>query len=413
MRLTDSSAERQLRAMIDQARALLQRPDVSAACAHIEQTDGATLARQIELAQTPAPGFQEGPRGDLFAEMLADAGARDIERDAVGNVLASLGSGGEPPLILSAHLDTVFPADTDLTVVRRDGRLVGPGISDDARGLAALVAVVDAIRAANLKPARPLLVVGTVGEEGAGDLRGGWHLFRSDGPGQGAVGFVSLDGAGLGRIVHRGLGARRLRVTVHGPGGHSWLNRDRANPIHALGTAVEALARLPRPTTPESSCAVTRWGGGRSINAIPDQAWIEIDVRSESPEVLVDAEERVRKALELGVLRINEMASDSDPVRLHIDVIGSRPAGQTALDSPLVEAAIAATRALGQEPRMIASSTDANVPMHLGIDALTLGAGGRAGGAHTLDEWYMNSGGTDGVIRALVTALLVTGLAED
>lgn len=400
--------------MIAKARALLDRPDVAAACRHILTTDRRTLARQVDLAQVAAPTFREGPRADLLMEMLSEAGVQRIERDAVGNVLGWIGAPDRSPFVLSAHLDTVFPPDTDLTVARRDGRLVGPGISDDARGLAALIAVAEAVVSAGLRTRHPILVAGTVGEEGAGDLRGGWHLFREGGPARGAVGFVSLDGAGLCRIVNRGLGARRLRATVHGSGGHSWVDRKAPNPIHALGTAVEAFARMSLPDEPAASVSVTRWGGGTSINAIPSSAWVELDIRSESAELLADTESRVREQLALAVRRMRAAAPESEaPLELKVDLVGNRPAGRTSDGSRLVEAAMAATRTLGWEPQLIASSTDANVPMHLGIDAITLGAGGQAGGAHTRGEWYANVGGPDGVVRALLTTLLVADTPED
>lgn len=400
--------------MIERARGLLERPDVAEACRHIVGTDAATVARQIELAQVPAPTFDEGARADVLAGMLEAAGATDLARDEVGNVLARVGPVEDgPPFVLSAHLDTVFPRDTDLTVVRRNGRLVGPGITDDARGLAVLVSVVDAMRAAGLAPARPTLVAGTVGEEGAGDLRGGWHLFREGGACRDALGFVSLDGAGLSRIVSRGLGCRRLRATVRGPGGHSWLDRTAPNPIHVLGGAVEALARMPHPESPTTTVAVTRWGGGRSVNAIPAVAWVEMDLRSESSSILAEVEAGARRILHHAMRRARAADAGSGPgLRLTVEVIGSRPAGRTPPGSLLLEAAVAATRTVGHEPELVVSSTDANVPMHLGIDAVTLGGGGRAGAAHTAREWYANQRGADGVVRALLTTLLMVGTLD-
>ena len=392
---------------------LLARDDVAAACRLLAESDARTLREQVELAEIPAPSFHEGPRGDHVAALLQDAGGQRVMRDEVGNVLAWMGPTEGAPLIVSAHLDTVFPEGTNVRVTRRDGRFVGAGISDDARGLAALLALARAIDQKAVPLAGPLLLAATVGEEGAGDLRGCRHLFRSDGPGRGARGFVSLDGAGMRRIVSRAIGARRLRAVVRGPGGHSWVDWGTPNPIHALGTAVEALARLPLPGTPPTTATVARWGGGRSINAIPGEAWIEVDLRSEGGAALEDVESRTRDALTAATRRISDAApAGRGELSLDVTVVGDRPAGRTSDDSPLVTAAQAATRSLGREPRLVASSTDANVPMSLGIPAVTLGAGGEAGKAHTPQEWYTNEGGSDGVVRALLTTLLVVGVGE-
>ena len=392
---------------------LLAREDVAAACRLLAQDDERTLREQVELTEIPAPSFHEGPRGDRVATLLRDAGARQVTKDEVGNVLARMGPDEGAPFIVSAHLDTVFPAGTNVTVSERNGRYVGPGISDDARGLAALLALARALDHETVPLAGPLLLAATVGEEGAGDLRGCRHLFRSNGPGASARGFISLDGAGISRIVSRAIGARRLRAVVRGPGGHSWVDFGMPNPIHALGAAVEAVARIPLPDAPASTATVARWGGGRSINAIPAEAWIELDLRSEGGTVLSDIESRTRESLAAAVRRSNQGArARQGTLSLEVTVVGDRPAGRTLDDSLLVTAALAATRALGREPELVASSTDANVPMSLGIPAVTMGAGGEAGKAHTQQEWYTNTGGSNGIVRALLTILLVVGVGE-
>jgi acetylornithine deacetylase/succinyl-diaminopimelate desuccinylase-like protein len=393
------------------AHALHADPVVGRACAIVAESDSETLADQVALAEIPAPSFQEGARGERIAALLSAAGCEALETDTVGNVTARMGPADGRPLVLSAHLDTVFPAEIDVSVSRRDGRLEGPGISDDARGLAALVAMARSLHRAGIQPASPLLFAATVCEEGAGNLRGVRHLFREAGPGAPARGFISLDGAGLSRIVTRGLGSRRLRATVRGAGGHSWTDWGTPNPIHALGGAVGAIARLPLAADPPVTATVARWGGGTSINAIPAEAWVEMDMRSESPELLEDVETQARRALHGAVDRTNGAAPAGRALlALEITTIGDRPPGRTAPDTELVQAAVAATRTLGVDPELIASSTDANVPMSVGVPAVTLGAGGEAGGAHTLDEWYRNDGGPDGVVRALLTALLVVGV---
>jgi acetylornithine deacetylase/succinyl-diaminopimelate desuccinylase-like protein len=389
---------------------LLERADVRVAMEHILTTDDQTLAHQVGLTEIPAPPFGEETRGRRMAELLDEAGLANVQQDAIGNVFALRpGTEDREPLVLSAHLDTVFPAGTDVTV-RADGNLLrAPGIADDARGLAALVTLARALSQAGITTRLPILFAATVGEEGSGDLRGVRHLFEAGGVAATAAGFISLDGAGTKYVVTRGLGARRFRVVLRGRGGHSWIDWGAPNPIHALGRAVGALASWPTPTDPALSLTVARWGGGTSVNAIPAEAWAELDFRSESTRHLDTGEERLRAVLNRSVAEENSGVTDQDR-RLHVEVtvVGHRPAGVTALDSPLVEAALAATRASGVEPEVTASSTDANLPMSLGIPAITLGAGGSAGDVHTTDEWYRNTNGPVGIQRALHTVLLVS-----
>ncbi len=395
---------------------LLERADVRAANEYIFATDDQTLAHQIDLTEIPAPPFGEEARARRMAELFGEAGLPDVRQDSVGNVVALRpGADNRKPLVLSAHLDTVFPAGTDVTVQSDGDLLRAPGISDDGRGLAALITVARALSQAGIATRTPILFVATVGEEGSGDLRGVRHLFGADGPAASAAGFISLDGAGMKYVVTRGLGARRFRVVLRGPGGHSWINYGAPNPIHALGRAVGALAAWPTPTDPTLSLTVARWGGGTSVNAIPAEAWVELDFRSESVRHLDIGEDRLRAVLDRSVAEENSGATEhyrqSSRLQIEVTLVGHRPAGDTALDSPLVEAALAATRALGVEPRVTASSTDANLPMSLGIPAITLGAGGSSGAVHTTDEWYKNENGSTGIQRALHTVLLVSGLA--
>jgi tripeptide aminopeptidase len=392
---------------------LLEQGNVRVANENIVSTDDQTLDHQIGLAQIPAPPFGEEARGLRMVELLGEAGLTDVDQDAVGNVFALRpGVEDREPLVLSAHLDTVFPADTDLTVHANGNVLRAPGISDDARGLAALVAVARALSQASITTRHPILFAATVGEEGSGDLRGVRHLFRAGGLASPAAGFISLDGAGLNYVVTRGLGARRFRVTLRGRGGHSWIDRSAPNPIHALGSAVGALASWPTPTDPPLSLTVARWGGGTSVNAVPAEAWAELDFRSESSRHLDDGEERLRVVLDRAVAEENFGVTERDrQLTLEVTVVGHRPTGATNLDSPLVEAALAATRASGVEPQVMAASTDANLPMSLGIPAITLGAGGSAGQVHTTSEWYRNERGPVGIQRALQTVLLMSGLA--
>ena len=392
---------------------LLEQADVQAANEYVVVTDDQTLAHQIGLTEIPAPPFGEEARGRRMAELLDEAGLSDVQQDEVGNVFA-LRPGGKDvePFVLSAHLDTVFPARTDVTVQSDGGVLRAPGISDDARGLTALLTIARALSASGITTRHPILFAATVGEEGSGDLRGVRHLFRDGGVATAATGFISLDGAGLRCVVTSGLGARRFRVVLRGRGGHSWIDRAAPNPIHALGRAVGALASWPTPTDPTLSLTVARWGGGTSVNAVPAEAWAELDFRSESSRRLDDGEERLRAVLGRSVAEENSRAQDADAgLSIEISMIGDRPTGATDLESPLVEAALEATRAAGIEPQITVASTDANVPMSLGIPAITLGAGGMAGQVHTTQEWYRNDDGPVGIQRALQTVLLVSGLA--
>lgn len=400
---------------------LLRHPGLEAARRHLEETDDRTLREQAELTRIPAPPFGEEARGRRVAELLRQVGLKGVETDEVGNVLGRLpgGRGGGSgrsgaPLVLAAHLDTVFPTETEVEVEEAGDVLRGPGISDNGRGLAALVALARTLGEVGLRPERPLLFAATVGEEGEGDLRGMRHLFREGGPGRKAGGVVALDGAGLTRVVLKGVGSRRFRVVVRGPGGHSWTDWGTPNPIHALGTAVAELTRMGLPSDPPATLTVARWGGGRSVNAIPEEAWVEVDLRSESPGILASTEEEVRRVLQ-GAVSAANAGRNRGTTRLEsrVEVIGDRPAGSTDAGHVLVRAAAAATRALDEEPELVSSSTDANVPMSLGIPAITLGAGGEAGQAHTLQEWYRNVRGPDGIFRALLTVLAVAGVAGE
>jgi acetylornithine deacetylase/succinyl-diaminopimelate desuccinylase-like protein len=309
--------------------------------------------------------------------------------------------------MISAHLDTVFPPGTDVSPQWSGGIVRAPGIADDARGLATLLALGRVLTEVRTPLPFPLLFAATVGEEGQGDLRGVRHLFREDGPGQGAMGFISLDGVGIERVITRGVGSTRLRITLRGPGGHSWADWGLPNPIHQLGQVVSSMGSLPTPDSPKTTATAAKWGGGKSINAIPEQAWVEIDLRSEGPDELSALEAALLQECERVLTGPGQNEKSSHRLELELQELGRRPAGGTETSSPLVDAAVRATRTLGLEPRLTAASTDANIPMSLGIPAITLGAGGEAGGIHTLDEWYSNEKGPEGILRAFLTLVLL------
>src|SRR5881392_3276954 len=393
---------------------LLAHERIRAARHHIERTDEGTLARQAALSAIPAPTGAEGRRAAHMAELFRTIGLCDVMVDHAGNVHGWLGKNGEKsaPVVLAAHLDTVFGAEVDVAVERRGQRLEGPGISDNARGLAALVAVAEAMVAARVPAARPILFAATVGEEGSGDLRGVKHLLngkRETGNGK-PVAFIALDGAGLDRVIHRALGSKRYHVTCRGPGGHSWAAFGVANPANAVGRAAALLADLAPQQAPRTTCAVVRLGGGTGLNSIPQEAWLDLDLRSEDPRALAQLDVTVRAALERAADDENRRrTAGSPPLRVEIQLLGDRPSGMTPRAHPLVQAAVAANRALGRDAELASASTDANVPIALGIPAIALGAGGKAGDAHLATEWYENVEGALGIIRAL---LVTAAMAE-
>jgi tripeptide aminopeptidase len=391
---------------------LFSHPRIAAARAHLERTDQVTLERQAALSAVPAPTGAEGLRATRVAELFREVGLASVKIDGAGNVLGWLGereTGG--PVVLAAHLDTVFGPEVDVAVQRRGARLEGPGISDNARGLAALVALAEACVRGRVETQRPLLFAATVGEEGAGDLRGVKHLL-SDGLPR-AFAFIALDGAGVERIVHRALGSKRYRATYRGPGGHSWAAFGVANPATAVGLAAAAIAAQPTPVSPRTTSAVVRLGGGTGLNSIPQEAWLDLDLRSEDPHALAELDGRVRAVLSRAKDEENRRRTPgTPPLQLDVQLLGDRPSGLTPRTHPLVQAALAATRAMGKEGELAAASTDANVPIALGIPAIALGAGGRAGDAHLTTEWYENDGGVTGVIRALLVAAAVAGVDQ-
>jgi tripeptide aminopeptidase len=400
-------------AAVESAETLLLDGRLREARRWLDANDARVIREQRELTEIPAPPFGEAERATRFVELLEQSGLGGIRIDEEGNVLAPLrGSLDDAATwdayIVSAHLDTVFPEGTDVRV-REDGdRLIAPGISDDGRGLAALLALVRAFVELDLPARVPVVFVATVGEEGVGDLRGVRYLFREGSPAMGARGFISLDGAGLSRIVSAGLGSRRFRIGARGPGGHSWVNWGTVNPIHALGKAVARFAAIPLPEQPLATLTVARWGGGTSVNAIPQEAWVEVDVRCASERVLDEIEAQVRTAVTVSVAEVNAAAdAGTDPLELTVESLGARPAGETHARAAIVRAALAATQAIGPYPELAVSSTDANIPMSLGIPAITLGAGGEAGAAHTPDEWYRNVQGPEGILRVLLLLLLL------
>lgn len=377
----------------------------------LERRDRETVAAQIAISQIPAPSGEEHERAAWLGRRFSELGLENVRTDDAGNVIARRrGSSDLEPVVICAHMDTVFPRNTELRVRRSGHRLHGPGIGDNGRGLAAMLAVARVIDGDKLRTVAPIDFVGTTGEEGRGDLRGAKAIFAGDAAEARAA--IVLDGAGDERIVHRALGSTRYRITYRGVGGHSWTSYGTPNAVHAAAAAAVALSRIPIPQSPRSTLSVGRIAGGISVNAIPEDAWIEVDVRSTGQQVLASLARQVCNAAMTACEEENgRRAHGTPPLSVDIEVIGDRPSGETPADHPLVVMAIEATRLIGREPELATASTDANVPISRGIPAIAIGAGGRGGDAHTPGEWFDNAEGYLGIARALAVIVGAAGVA--
>jgi tripeptide aminopeptidase len=344
----------------------------------------------VTLTEIPAPPFKEDARGAAYLEMLRQLGLTNVERDAEGNVMGlRKGTTDGPVLAVAAHLDTVFPEGTDVKVKRNGTRLSAPGVGDDTFGLAALLALVRAISASGLQTRSDILFIGNVGEEGLGDLRGIKYVFQK-GPYAKRIGmFITIDGAGAGSdIVHGGVGSKRYRATFKAPGGHSYGAFGLVSPAFAMGNAMQKLGRLKVPSSPKTTFNVGVVGGGTSVNSIPTEQWMEVDMRSESRAELEKLNESFIGLLNEAVAEENKTRSTREgPVTLDLKLVGDRPSGETPRTSAIVQTAAAAVRSAGMTPVFGYSSTDANLPMSLGIPAIRLHGGGEGGRSHSLDEW--------------------------
>lgn len=398
-----------------QIRQLMSHPAVQSALENVEETDNQTMAELRELTQIPAPPFMEEERGRVFLAKLREIGVDSAWVDEVGNVIGlRRGTGGGDVLALAGHLDTVFPPETDVTIRERGDTLFAPGVADDTRGLVTVLAVLRAMNEANIRTEGDVLFIGDVGEEGLGDLRGMKHLFREGGPR--IDHFVSVDGTGSSGITHMGLGSHRYRVTYVGPGGHSWGAFGLANPAHAMGRAIRHFQDGADPytrTAPfRTSYNVGRVGGGTSVNSVPFEAWMEIDMRSEGVETLEAVDAILQGAVQRALAEENDLRTRGEPLTVEVDMIGDRPSGEIAEDHPFVQQAAAVTRALGMEPSFGRSSTDSNIPISMGIPAITVGGGGQGVGAHSLGEWFRNDEGPVGIQRVLLIVLAQVGVAQ-
>ena len=392
----------------EDAKRLLARRDVAAAVETLRAREPAIVEDQIRLSEIPAPPFKEAKRAAALRERFLAAGLTEVRLDAIGNVLGvRRGKSPRPHVVISAHLDTVFPEGTDVRVTRSGTVLKGPGIGDDARGLAVLVAVAQALAGSTIQTAGTITFVGTVGEEGLGDIRGARHLINAELAGT-IDAFVSIDGVGLD-VTTVGVGSRRYKVTFSGPGGHSYGAFGTANPLHALGRAVAAVSDLAVPVSPRTTFNVGRVGGGTSVNAIPFEAWFEVDLRSADAGALGELDSRFRAIVDHAVAAENARWSKPGQVSAMLTVVGDRPAGSTAATAPIVRAAQSATAALGETAALREGSTDANAAMQRGIPAITIDGGGRGAGAHALDESFDTIDSWKGTVRAFLLTLLLAG----
>jgi tripeptide aminopeptidase len=387
---------------------LMQDGAVKAALAAARADEPRTLAEQVEICEVEAPPFKEARRGELYARKFRELGLQNVRIDKVGNVLGERpGTAPRPHFVLAAHLDTVFPEGTNVKTTQEGSVIRGPGIGDDCRGLAVVLAVVRALKAGNVQTPGTITFVGNVGEEGLGDLRGVKHLFDEGLKGR-VDRFVSIDGTGLG-ITHISVGSLRYRVTFKGPGGHSYGAFGMVNPIHALGRAMAAIGDFQVPNEPKTTFNVGRIGGGTSVNSIPFEAWMEVDMRSADAASLQSLDAKFHKAVDDAVAAEN-VRWGSRALSVDKAVVGNRPAGRAPTSAAIVQAAVSVTQALGITPTLDEGSTDANYPQSLGIQAITIDGGGRGRGAHALDESFDTTDSWMGTQRAL---LLTIALAQN
>ncbi len=388
---------------------ILDDPAVQRARVFVRENEAKVIEHQIRLTEIPAPPFEESKRAEAYLLLFEERGLRDVRIDAEGNVLGVRpGRSARPRLVFSAHLDTVFPVGTEVKVSREGAILRAPGIADDGRGLAVVLGVIDALNHAGVETEGPITFVGTVGEEGLGDLRGVKHLFEKELRGR-IDRFVSVDGTGL-RTTNVGVGSYRYRVTYSGPGGHSYGSFGMANPIHALGRLIAKVAELSVPQDPKTTFSFGRIFGGTSVNSIAYEAAAEVDMRSADARSLEALHEKFLSAAHEALAEEKARWAKPRKLRLDLERVGLRPAGLTPPDSIEVRAVVAMTLALGGEGNLQAGSTDANVGMSLGVPSITIGGGGAGEGAHSPGESFDVTDSSKGTERALLIAIALASI---
>lgn len=389
--------------------ALKQNEKVIRTLDYIEKIEPETIEEQIRITEIPAPTFKETKRGEYFVKRFAELGLQNVRVDRVGNVIGERrGAGSGKTLVLAAHLDTVFDENTDVTV-KRDGNLLkAPGISDDGRGLTLLLAIARALNEAKIETDGTIIFVANVAEEGLGDLKGTRHLFGEELKNR-ITHFISIDGAGLG-LTHAAVGSRRYRTTFRGAGGHSYSAFGMPNPIHALGRLIEKVSRFEAPEKPKTTFNVGKISGGTSVNSISQTATLEVDMRSEDPKELAKLDAAYKKAVEQSLAEENKRWNNKEKLTVENLQVGDRPAGTQSLTAPIVQIVLAADRLFDIKSDPRASSTDANVPISLGIPAITIQGGGNARGVHSLEEVFDSTNSRIGSRRALLIVLGIVGV---
>ena len=391
---------------------LAKNKKIQKAFEHIQAMDPITMERHIELTEIEAPPFKEEKRGLVYADYFRTVGLDSVWIDEVGNVLGVLkGFEGKRTVALDAHLDTVFPEGTDVKVRIKNDTLFAPGIGDDTRALSMLLTIIESMKVTGVQPKDNILFVGTVGEEGLGDLRGVKHLFRENGPQIDS--WIAIDGGEIGRVNNKGLGSYRYRVTFKGPGGHSWGAFGLANPHHALGEAISNFVVAADAFTaegPKTSYNVGVISGGTSINSIPFESIMEIDIRSIEPSRLDAMEALLQQAVNVALVHQNGVKRRGPDLTVLIDKIGNRPSGELSDTLPLIQRTLAATTYFGTQPYLTRGSTDSNIPISKGIPAVTIGRGGKGGKAHSLEEWWLNKEGYRAIQLAMLIVLSESGI---
>jgi acetylornithine deacetylase/succinyl-diaminopimelate desuccinylase-like protein len=391
---------------------LKDHPALQVAFDEIERLNPQTIEELILLNEIPAPPFGESKRGEKYQELLQAVGGVTVWKDSIGNVLAlRKGTEGKRTIALDGHLDTVFPEETDVQVRRRGDTLFAPGIGDNTRGLMVVLTVLRAMEKANIQTKDNILFVATVGEEGNGDLRGVKYLVD-----RGEVkldGWISIDVSGVGQIANRGTGSIRYKVTISGPGGHSWGDFGLANPHHALGQMIHtfslAASQFTATTKPKTTFNVGKIGGGTSVNSIPFESWMEVDMRSEEDMSLQKMDSTFKSSMQQGLNGYNSQREKGPELTLKLEQIGFRPSGMTPQENSLVARSATSLEAFGVTPRLSIMSGNANWLMYRGIPAVTLGWGGKSDKAHSLEEWWMDENGTLAIKLALLTLVAESG----
>ena len=395
-------------------------PQVRSGAAWLRAQEPQFAAWQLELSRIAAPPFGETARGEWLMGLFQQLGLENVHRDEVGNVLGLRPGAGTHCIVLSAHLDTVFPAGTPLNVRQHGSRLFGPGISDNGAGVIAMLAIASALRTCNIPHALPILFLGNVGEEGEGDLRGMRHIFSASRFKDLILQTLVLDGAGSDTIVAQALGSRRFEVIVRGPGGHSWSDFGAPNPILVLARAMHAFAQTTIPSSPKTTFNIGVIRGGTSVNSIPESASMRVDIRSTSMAEMQRLESALRLALDHAIREESQVTMERRGITqrhqfgLNSEVvpIGNRPAGELDRNSRILQVMLAVDAHLGNAAYIQRASTDANIPLSLGREAIAIGGGGIGGGAHTLQEWFDCVGRDLGLKRILLALLALAGVGQ-